>query len=138
MINEKNVFLVSDGGSTRRSVSTFLSEKYVCEHFVKTSTNMWNDRMSRIWWRCDCTGRFQQNHVNKFRYPYIQLVVSLIYPMDVNNLTEKLTDGVSPLQNICTNFDISTLENPTETSFYKWYYISELSKLTSLNSLYNW
>jgi len=36
--------------------------------------------MRRIWWGSDCIGRFQQNLMNKFRYPYIQLLVFLIFP----------------------------------------------------------
>jgi len=40
-----------------------------------------------------CIGPFQQNPLNKFRYPYIQLIVSLIFAMDVNNLMDKLKDG---------------------------------------------
>ena len=51
--------------------------------------------MRRIWWRSVCIGRYQQKILNKFRYPYINLVVSLIFPMDVNNLTDRQTDKVS-------------------------------------------
>jgi hypothetical protein len=92
MWSEKNLFLVSDGGSTSRSVSTMLSETFFCEQFVNSNPNTWYVKMRRIWWRSVCTGRFQQNLLNKFRYPYIQSVVSLIFPMNVNNLTDKLTD----------------------------------------------
>jgi len=92
MSNEKNLFHVSDGGSTSRSVSTLLPKIFVCEQFVNTNSNTWNVKMRRILWRSVCTGRFQQNLLNKFRYPYIQLVVSLIFQMDVNNLMDKLID----------------------------------------------
>jgi len=91
MLHEKNLFLVSDGRSTSRSVGTLLSETFVCEQFVNTNPNTCNVKMRRIWWRSVCTGRFVQNLLNKFRYPYIQLVVSLIFLMDENNLTDKLT-----------------------------------------------
>jgi hypothetical protein len=136
MWSEKNLFLVSDGGSTSRSVSTLLSGTFVCEQFVNTNRNTWNVKMRRIWWRSVCTGRFQQNLLNTFRYPNIQLVVCLIFRMDVNNLRDKLTDcsDFSLLQNLCPNLDISTLEYPTETSFYNSYYIPELPNLTSLPS----
>jgi len=79
---------------------------------------------------------FSKTPLNKFRYPYIQLVVSLILPMDVNIWKEKMryyTD-FSLMQNLCPYLDISTVEYPTETPFYNWYYISELSNLTSLPS----
>jgi len=47
MLNEKNLFLVSDGGSTSRSVSTLLSKTFVCEQFVNTKPNTWNVKMRR-------------------------------------------------------------------------------------------
>jgi len=87
-----SIFLVSGGGSTSRSVSTLLSDTFVCEQFVNKNRNTWYVKMMRIWWRSVCTGRFERNPLNKFRYLYIQLVVCLIFPIDVNNLTDKLTE----------------------------------------------
>jgi hypothetical protein len=60
--------------------STLLPKTFVCEQIVNTNTSTWNVKMRRIWCRSVCTGRFQQNPLNIFRYPNIQLVVSLIFP----------------------------------------------------------
>ena len=91
--------------------------------------------------------RFQQNHPNKFRYPYIQYVFSLILPMDVNISTDKMpgyTD-FSILQNLCYYLDISMLEYPVETfSIFEIMsenfepYISSLPVLTSFNVLFQY
>jgi hypothetical protein len=126
-------FLFSDGGSTSRSVSTLLSKLFVCDQFVNTNPNTWNVKIRRIWWRSVCTGRFQQNLLNKFRYPYMQIVVSLILPMDVNISMGRMPDYTDfrPLQNLCSCLDIYMLENPTEISFIKWYNTWELSNLIS-------
>ena len=93
-------------------------------------------KIRKILCGCSYVVRFQQDHINKFRYPYIQNVFSLILPMDVNNSTDKMPDytDFSLLQNLCPNLYTSTVEYPTETSLYNWYYISELSNLTSLPS----
>ena len=88
---KKNLFF-SDGGSTIWLVSTLLPKTFVCQQFTNMNPNTWNVKMRRIWWRSVCTGRFQQNPLNKFRYRYMQLAVSLIFPMDVNSLMDKLTD----------------------------------------------
>jgi len=69
MLNEKNLFLVSDGGSTSRSVSTLLPKTFVCEQFVNTNTNTRNVKMRRIWWRSVCTGRFQQTPLTNSDIP---------------------------------------------------------------------
>ena len=79
MLNDKNLLLVSDGVSFSRSVSMFLSETFDCEQIFSKNPNTWNVKMRRNWWRSVCTGRFQQNLLNKVRYPYTQLVVSLIF-----------------------------------------------------------
>ena len=50
--------------------------------------------------------------------------------MDVNNLTDKLTDCKDfILAKYLPNLDISTLEYPIEISFYNLYYILELSNV---------
>ena len=54
--NEKKLFLVSDGGSTRRSVSTLLPKTFLCQQFVNTNPNTWNVKMRRIWRRSVCIG----------------------------------------------------------------------------------
>jgi len=55
--------------------STLLPKAFVCQQ----NPNTYKVIMKRIWWRSVCAGHFQQNALNKFRYPYIQLVVSLIF-----------------------------------------------------------
>ena len=116
----------------------YIVNKYICPRAVCHNGKKIHDmfKMRKILWSCIYVVRFQQNHLNKFRYPYIQYVFCLILPMDVNNSTEKIPDYTDfiLLQNLWTYLNISMLEYPIETSFYNWYYISELSNLTSLPS----
>jgi hypothetical protein len=58
---------------------------------------------------------------------------SLILPMDVSISTVETPD-FNLLQNHWSYLDISTVEYPTGTPFYNWYYIPELPNLTSLPS----
>jgi len=69
-----------------------VTKTFVYQQFVNTNWNTWNVKMRRIWWHSVCIGRYQQNILNKFRYPYIELVVCLIFPIDVSIFTDKLTD----------------------------------------------
>ena len=53
-------FLVSDGGSTSRSVITVHCYQKHLSVLVIMKQNTWNVKMRRIWWLSVCVGRFRQ------------------------------------------------------------------------------
>jgi len=74
-------------------IGKYIVTKNICLWAVcQYETKYMEWKMRRIWWCSVCIGHFQQTRLNKFSYPYIHLVVSLIFPVDVNNLTDKLRD----------------------------------------------
>lgn len=78
--------------------STLFSETFVWQQSAKTEPKTWNDRMREKLWGCICVVRFQLNHQNEFRQPYIQLVGPLTLPNKVNSFT----DGMSDCTEFCT------------------------------------
>ena len=152
------MLLVSDGASITRGVSTLLPKTFFWEQFVNTNQNIPNFKWKKL---CSCKPSVRsQNLRNKFGYPCIQLVPSLIFSMHVKNLTDKMSDCIEFPWKICAhsqtclcsntsilhknisviseNIRIFCLRRLIVRSFRCWNNLQRLMYLYYVHHIWNW
>jgi len=97
LIVTRNLRLVSDGANIIRAVSTVRCYQNICLRAIcpyeHSSIKFWGNK---IWWSCVPFSWLTQSPRSELRYPYIQLVHSIIFSIHVQNSTNKMSD--------CTEF----------------------------------